>query len=35
MPQITLENFQLSSDDDNYEDEHSAEGNSMHDSIHE
>ena len=32
MPRITLEDFQLSSDDENHEDEQSK---SMHDSIHE
>ena len=35
MSQITLEDFQLSSDDENHEDEHSAEAKSVHDSIHE
>ena len=35
MPQITLEDFQLSSDDESHEDEHSAEANSMHETIHD
>ena len=35
MSQITLKDFQLSSDDENHEDEHSAGANSVHDSIHE
>lgn len=35
MSQITLEDFQLSSDDENHKDEHSAEANSVHDFIHE
>lgn len=35
MPRITLEDFQLSSDDDYHEDKHSAEAKSVHDSIDE
>ena len=34
MPQITFEDFQLSSDDEDHEDEDSAEANHMHDSVH-
>ena len=35
MPQITLENPQLSSDDEHHEDERGAEANSVHNSVHE
>ena len=35
MSRITLEDFQFSSDDENHEDEHSAEANSVHDTMHE
>ena len=35
MPQITLEDYQLSSDDEYHEDIPRAEGNSVHDSINE
>ena len=35
MAQITLEDYQLSSDDEYHEDMHSAEGNSVYDSIDE
>ena len=35
MPQITLEDFQLSSDEEYDEDERSAEANSLHHSVYE